>query len=141
MVHRPLLREVDLLARKHVVAQLFELCLARQLHEQLERLLGKEVFGKVKDDFGRVGAVGEGARELGEALRVLGEVFLQHDVLAELAVVLLELFPGIELVCLGEAWHFSRCCCRCYCLSIDFKIKVSKASVADEFSTPLQRCA
>ena len=51
VVDSTLLGEVDLLAREHVIAELLEASLFRELNEQLDGLLGDEVLGEVEQGF------------------------------------------------------------------------------------------
>lgn len=51
MVDCALLGEVDLLAGEHVIAELLEASLLRELDKELQGLLGDEVLGEIKQSF------------------------------------------------------------------------------------------
>ena len=96
MQYSAVLREVDLLAREHIITQLLEVCLLGQLDEQWERLIVQEVLAEVPDDLSAVGFVLEDMRVLLESLWIVLEEVPQNDVLGELLVVLSELRPGLK---------------------------------------------
>lgn len=73
MVDGAVLSEVYLLTSEHVIAELLEASLFRELNEKLQCLLGDEVLGKVEQDLGVLGIVLEGTAELLESLRCFSE--------------------------------------------------------------------
>jgi len=70
MVDGAVLGEVDLLTSEHVIPELLEAGLFRELDEKLQRLLGDEVLGEVEKNLRVLGIVLEGATELFESLWV-----------------------------------------------------------------------
>jgi hypothetical protein len=68
VVYRPLLGEVDLLTSKHVIAELLEASLLRELDKELDRLLGDKVLGEVEQGLGTIDIILEGVAELLESL-------------------------------------------------------------------------
>jgi hypothetical protein len=68
MVDGAVLGEVDLLTSEHVITELLEASLFREIDEKLQCLLCDEVLGKVKQDLGVLGIVLESTAELLEAL-------------------------------------------------------------------------
>jgi hypothetical protein len=85
MVDGAVLGEVDLLTSEHVVAELLEASLFRELDEKLQCLVGDEVLGEVEQDLGILGIVLESAAELLESL---------HMVSIDLCIIRLILLEG-----------------------------------------------
>lgn len=98
-------REIDGLSLEHVIAKLLQVGLLGELHEKGECLIGDEVLGEVEQDLLVIRRILEGPAELLEALRVLLEIFLQDNILAQSVVVLLESFPGAQFSSLRETRH------------------------------------
>ena len=84
--HRAVFRDVDLVAAKHRIDAVSQAALVRELHEQLERVVGDAVLRVVEEDADGVGGVARAA------LRVLVEELTQRG-LCNLLRMRLERLP------------------------------------------------
>lgn len=74
MVHSASLGEINLITRKHLIAQLLNARLLGELDQQRQRLIVEEVLAEVEQDLRLVGVVLEDVRVLLEPLGVGLEV-------------------------------------------------------------------
>jgi len=102
VVNGAVLGKVDLLASKHGIALLFDASLLSKLDEEIEGLIGEEVFGEIEKDLGADTARLESASKSVETLRVRSKSFLEDEGLADAVAVRLEVRPGGEGVCGGH---------------------------------------
>ncbi len=87
MQNRAVFREIDMLTGEHGVDALSQTGLIGQLKQQLQRLIGYAVFGKIKED------VVQMKGKTFKPPRIMGKE-IAHVQVAHLAVVILQGFPG-----------------------------------------------
>ena len=102
MEHCTILARVDVFASEHGVTSALDAGFAHKGIELGEDRIVDEVLGIIEQECGRRIVCGRVlARELGESLRVLGEQFLEDDLVLLLVIKLLELLPALVLYTSG----------------------------------------